>query len=354
MEKNMANNDVFISYRRKDLDFVTQLHQELTNRSISAWFDMENIEVADHWRSSIAEGIRACKVFVLVLSPDAVESVNIRKEVDLAETHGKKIVPLMWRQTEIPVAFEYSLAGLQWIDFKQTASVENFDQLADVINRLLGGSSMAEATSNKQVAQAPAIPAIDKGKAQPAADDGQKIGGPRKLGGLKKKQTVSPIALGGMVISGVVTTFGLGVEEQDYVNGELKWLFSATDHFLKIRQGNVERSQPVPVPIPADAERIASANNQLLSNIDDFDLQLWEGQIESGYKRIDTYLKNLNILLDQEAFKGEVGKGDVYLQNQIKAARIEIVKILQEEAQLMNQAYGVLVTSPDQLMEFLA
>jgi len=177
----MSNNDVFISYRRKDLDFVTRLHQELTSRGISAWFDMENIEVADHWRSSIAEGIRACKIFVLVLSPDAVESVNIRKEVDLAETHGKKIVPLMWRKTEIPVAFEYSLAGLQWIDFKETASPENFDELADVINRLLGGSSMAEATSNKQVAQAPAVPAIDKGGAQPTEE--KRIGGQRRLGG---------------------------------------------------------------------------------------------------------------------------------------------------------------------------
>jgi hypothetical protein len=347
----MPNNDVFISYRRKDLEFVTQLHQELTKRGISAWFDMENIEVADHWRSSIAEGIRACKVFVLVLSPDAVVSVNIRKEVDLAETHGKKIVPLMWRQTEIPVAFEYSLAGLQWIDFKETASAENFDQLADVINRLLGGSSMEEATSDKQVAQEPAVPAIDKGDTKPAEE--KRVGGRRRLGGLKKKQTISPVALGGMVISSVVTTFGLEVEEQDFVNGELKWLFSATDHFLKIRQGEVDRGQPVPVAIPEDAELNEAANNQLLSNIDDFDMQMWEGQIESGYKRIDTYLKNLNILLDQEAFKGEAGKGDVYLQNQIQAARLDIVKILQEEAQLMKQAYGILVTSPDQLIELL-
>ena len=56
----MLNNDVFISYRRKDLEFVTQLVQELTNSGLSAWFDMEDIAVVDHWRSSIAEGIRVC------------------------------------------------------------------------------------------------------------------------------------------------------------------------------------------------------------------------------------------------------------------------------------------------------
>lgn len=345
--------DVFISYRRKDSEFVIQLDQELNNRGISAWFDKESIEVADHWRTSIAEGIRECKVFVLVLSPDAVESVNIRKEVDLAERHGKPIVPLMWRKTDIPVAFEYALAGIQWIDFNEVASQENFDQLADVVNRLIGGSSMAEATSGKQVAKESTIPVIQK-EVVPAADTGRRLGGRRRLGGLKKKQTVSPMAVGGMVISNVVTTFGLDVEEQDFVNGELKWLFSAADNFVTIRQGEADRNQPIPVPIPEEAKREATTNNQLLSSVDDFDMQIWEGQIESGFKRIETYLKNLNILLDQEAFKGEAGKGDVYLQNQIKGARIEIVKILQEMAQLMKQAYGIFVTSPDQLAEFLA
>ncbi len=347
------SDDVFISYRRKDKEFVTQLHQELIHRGISAWFDAESIETADHWRTSIAEGIRGCTVFVLVLSPDAIESVNIRKEVDLAEKHNKKIIPLMWRQTEIPVAFEYALAGIQWVDFNETVSDENFNELADIVNRLIGGSSMAEATTGKQAIKESTIPAIEKEPA-PTTDGGRKLGGRRKLGGLKKKQTVSPIAIGGSVISSVVTTFGLGIEDQDFVNGELKWLFSAADNFLKVRQGDTDRNQPVAASIPDDAERGPQANNQLLATVDDFDMQIWEGQIESGFKRINTHLRNLNILLDQEAFKGEAGKADVYLQNQIKSGRIEIVKVLQEMAQLINQAYGILITSPDQLIELLA
>ncbi|MBN1993301.1 MAG: toll/interleukin-1 receptor domain-containing protein [Anaerolineae bacterium] len=340
----MADNDVFISYRRKDSEFVQQLHQELTKRGLSAWFDRESIEVADHWRTSIAEGIRDCKVFVLVLSPDAVESVNIRKEVDLAESHGKRIIPLLWRQTEIPVAFEYALAGIQWIDFKETASPENFDQLADVIKRLIGGATMDEAAKGKEVATESPIPPLPQAETVTPA--------PGKLIGLKKKPTVSPMALGGAIISSVVTTFGLDVETQDLVNKELKWLFSASDLFLKIRRGEAARTQAVSTPIPETAQQ-TNATNQLPSTLDDFDLQIWEGQIESGFKRIDTYLKNLKILLDQEAFKGEAGKADVYLQNQIKASRVEIVKILQEMAQLMNQAYGILITSPNELYDFL-
>jgi hypothetical protein len=339
------SNDVFISYSRRDLAFVSQLHQELTKRGLSAWFDKENIEVGDQWAASIVEGIRDCKVFVLALSPDSTASKNVRKEVDLAQRYDKQIVPLMWRATGIPIAMEYQLAGIQWIDFKETASTENFNEMADVMRRLVGGVSLTEATTDKPIAKESTIPAIPK--AEPAA------AGPRQLGGLKKQPTISPLAIGGSVISGVVTTFGLDTADQDFVNIELKWLFSAADNFLKIRRGEINRSQPIAVPIPADAQHQPQANNQLLNAVDDFNLQLWESRIDSGINRINRYLKNLDILLDQEAREGDHGKGNVYLQNQIKGARIDIVKILQEMAQLMNQAYGVLITSPNQLIQLL-
>jgi hypothetical protein len=338
-------NEIFISYSRRDLAFVTQLHQELSQRGISAWFDKESIQVADQWRTSIVEGIRDCNVFVLVLSPDSTASENVRKEVDLAERYKKRIVPLMWRTTEIPVAMEYQLAGIQWIDFKETASQENFSELADVLRRLIGGASLAEATSDRPIAKESTIPAIPKEEPAPA--------GPRQIGGLKKKQIVSPIAIGGSVISSVVTTFGLDANDQDFVNGELKWLFYAADNFVKIRRGETDRNQPIATPIPADAQRQPQANNKLLDNLEDFWLGIWESDIEGGFNRINIKLKNLNILLDREAAMGPAGKGDVSLQNQIKGERIEIVKELQKIAQLMNQAYGIKVTGPDQLVEFL-
>ena len=290
------------------------------------------------------EGIRDCKVFLLNVSPDSTASVNVRKEVDLAQRYQKQIVPLIWRKTEIPVAMEYQLAGIQWIEFNESASPQNFNELAEVLTSLVGGSSMGEATSGKQTAKESNIPVVEKAVTETS----------RRLGGLTKKPAVSPIALGGSVISGVVTTFGLDVADQDFVNGELKWLFGAVDNFLKIRRNELNRSQAVAIPIPPQAQRTnPQANNSLLTTVDDFDLQIWEGQFESALKRINTHLRNLDILLDQEAKKGDAGKGDVYLQNQIKGSRLDIVKILQEMAQLINQAYGIRVTSPDQLVEFL-
>ena len=340
-----GNNAVFISYSRRDEEFVQQLYSELTQRGISAWYDRKNIRIGQHWPSEIVQGIEGCRIFLLSLSPDATASENVRKELDLAQRYKKQIVPLIWRTTKIPVAMEYQLAGIQWIEFNESPTPEKFDQLTDVLNNILQGASLPTATGNISIVTQSTIPPVEE-KAAP-------IPGRKTLMGLKRRQSVSPLALGGSVISSVVTTFKLEINEQDFVNTELKWLFSAADNFLKVQRNDVPRSQPVSTPIPPEAEVNRGANNSLLSSINEFDMQIWTGQIEGAFKRIQIHLKNLDILLDQEAKKGEDGKGDIYLQNQIRGGRLEIVKILQELAQLMRQAYGVFVSSPDLLSKFL-
>ncbi len=339
-----AGQDVFISYSRKDEAFIKQLYQELTGRGISAWYDRENIGVATHWPSQIVEGIRDCKVFVLAVSPDSTASVNVRKEVDLAQRYQKQIVPLIWRPTQIPVAMEYQLAGIQWIEFNELATPDKFNQLAEVLQGLVGGASLSEASSGKQIVTESKVPAPVP-EAAPVPAGGLVLD-------LRKKKTVSPIGLGGSVIASVVTQFGLPVEQQNLVNAELKWLFGAADNFLKIRKNELARSQAISIKIPPTAQP-PQGSNRLLDSLDDFDLQIWEGQLESMLTRIRTHLRNLDILIERQANMGDAGKGDVYLQNQIKGSRLDIVKILQEMAQLLNQAYGIRVTSPDQLVEFL-
>lgn len=341
-----GNNAVFISYSRRDEDFIRELYNQLTQRGISAWYDRKNIRIGQHWPSEIVQGIGGCQIFLLSLSPDSTASENVRKELDLAQRYKKQIVPLVWRPVKIPVAMEYQLAGIQWIEFNQVASPENFEQLANVLKGMLGGASMQEAASTISIATQSGVPAI-------VEEAPQSSSGRRKLGGLKQKSSVSPIALGGSVISNVVTTFNLDTADQDFVNEELKWLFSAADNFLKVQRDEIPRTQPVATPIPVDAEKEPSANNCVLGHISDFDLQIWTGQVESTFKRIQIHLRNLDILLEKEATMGDAGKGEVYLQNQIKGGRLEIVKILQELAHVMRQAYGVFVSSPDQLAELL-
>ena len=70
----------------------------------------------DLWRRQIVEAIANCSAFVIVLSPNSVQSNNARKELDIAEGKSRRIIPLMISKISIPAEMEYQLAGVQIID----------------------------------------------------------------------------------------------------------------------------------------------------------------------------------------------------------------------------------------------
>ncbi|MEW5960255.1 MAG: toll/interleukin-1 receptor domain-containing protein [Chloroflexota bacterium] len=336
---------VFISYSRRDLEFVTQLHQYLTRQDISAWFDQSSIEAGDQWRESIVNGIIGCQVFLLIISPDSAASNNVRREIDLADHHKKQILPVLWRSTEFPPSIQYQLAGIQYLDFKAAASAENFSKLAGVLTKLLGGAPVVEAAPGEPTIQAAGI--SPQSAAEPTTAERQGRGRGRGTA-----QEVSAVATGIGVMTKVVTQItSFTTAEQDGINDELKWLFTAADNFLKVRRGEVDRSIAVPVPIPSEAEiKDARANNAILSGLDDFSLQMIDSQIQSIVKQINIYMRNLAFELDKEAQLGGAAAANIALKNSIIAQQKSIAERTQELAKLMQQVYGVLVYGPADLV----
>jgi tetratricopeptide (TPR) repeat protein len=149
--------DVFISYSRKDSSFVDQLIRDLENAGIEVWIDREDIRGGDRWRPAIVESIRNCQAFLLVLSPNSVASENVSKELSIAETHKRRIVPIAYQPCIIPAEMEYQLAELQWIDFSTLSYQSALGQLTQVLG--------------KAHVQKPARP-LQAGASKPAAPNG--------------------------------------------------------------------------------------------------------------------------------------------------------------------------------------
>ena len=94
-------DEVFISYSHKDQEFVIRLASDLDPQVGGVWFDQSDIRAGDKWRERIAEGIRHCKVFVVVLSPDAVASKYVQDEINQAVERGKRIIPILYRTVKL-------------------------------------------------------------------------------------------------------------------------------------------------------------------------------------------------------------------------------------------------------------
>jgi len=106
---------VFISYSRQDSKIVDKFSKTMEVQNIQTWLDRKGIQGGDQWRRQIVTAIENSDIFVITLSPNSVNSDNVRKELDLAESAGVPIIPVKIAPVKIPKEMKYQLAGLQVI-----------------------------------------------------------------------------------------------------------------------------------------------------------------------------------------------------------------------------------------------
>ena len=66
------------------------------------WIDQGSLDAAAQWGQQIVEALDAAKVMLLMISPAAVRSDNVAKEVTLISERRGHILPLHLEQTIIP------------------------------------------------------------------------------------------------------------------------------------------------------------------------------------------------------------------------------------------------------------
>src|SRR5688500_1101629 len=125
------SKDIFIYYYRRDQELVTRLAGDLDAQLAGEWFDQSTIQVGEKWHDEIMEGIRECKAFILVLSPDAAESKYVREEVSKALELGKTIFPILYRSGKWTGEFESLVKEVQTLDLRSGSYTDNFQKLVD-------------------------------------------------------------------------------------------------------------------------------------------------------------------------------------------------------------------------------
>jgi hypothetical protein len=93
---------IFVSYSRKDSDFVKTLVQRL-ERTHRVWFDRHDIHGGEEWEKAITQGVQNSVTMIVVISPDSVESDYVRFEYSTAIKEEIPIIPLVHRDCDLPV-----------------------------------------------------------------------------------------------------------------------------------------------------------------------------------------------------------------------------------------------------------
>ncbi len=136
MPTNYNFSDVFVSYSRKDSDFVRHLSDSLIALEYEIWVDWEDIPHTADWWAEIQAGIAAANTFLFVISPHSANSSVCRDEVEYAVQSNKRVVPILREElADEDVALLHPVVRTHnWLSFTDDS---NFDvKLAQLLEAL--------------------------------------------------------------------------------------------------------------------------------------------------------------------------------------------------------------------------
>ena len=151
------STDIFISYSRRDQEFVTRLASDLDAQVAGVWFDLSAIQIGENWHDEIMEGIRDCKAFLLVLSPDAMESRYVGAELNKALELGKPVFPILYRPAPWKDEFASLVKEVQTLDLRSGSYTDNFYKLVD---GLIAAGAVRPASYEKPFLRQPTRPGM--------------------------------------------------------------------------------------------------------------------------------------------------------------------------------------------------
>ena len=109
----MSSSPVFISYSRKDAEFVAKLCGQFRRVKCPFWADTSGIRAGQNWTERIDSALQSAALVVAVVSPQSRNSLQVTYEWAFARGAGKTVIPVKLRNVDLPA----QLAALQWIDF---------------------------------------------------------------------------------------------------------------------------------------------------------------------------------------------------------------------------------------------
>ncbi len=114
-------NELFLSHASADRAFVARLAGLLRSHGVPVWYSDTDIRGAQQWHDEIGAALRRCDWMVLVLSPDAVSSKWVKRELLFALQEDRfdgRIVPTLHRSCRHD-ELSWTLSQLQMVEFRK-------------------------------------------------------------------------------------------------------------------------------------------------------------------------------------------------------------------------------------------
>ena len=103
---------VFASYAHKDGRLVFPELRALHEKGLRIWYD-EGIDPGNEWPEEIANALQRASFFIVFISRAAVESRNVKKEINFALNEGKPLLAIHIEDTKLPPGLAFQIGDIQ-------------------------------------------------------------------------------------------------------------------------------------------------------------------------------------------------------------------------------------------------
>ena len=103
---------VFVSYAHADKALAYPELRRIRSFGIRVWYD-EGIEPGSEWPEAIAAALKRSAALVVMITPRAVASRNVKNEINRALKWGKPLFAVHLAQTELPPGLELQMGDVQ-------------------------------------------------------------------------------------------------------------------------------------------------------------------------------------------------------------------------------------------------
>jgi tetratricopeptide (TPR) repeat protein len=144
----LANIDVFISYSSSEFDNVNSIKNILEKNNIKCWMAPHSIPGGSSYAYEIPLAIKNSGMFLLMLSTKSQKSQWVQKEVSLALSYGKTVLPFMIEKCELSESFNFFLTDVQRYNAYESQS----EILKQLIAKILSQTIERKAAENSSPA----------------------------------------------------------------------------------------------------------------------------------------------------------------------------------------------------------
>ena len=122
---------VFISYSHHDKTFARKLAGVLEGRGMKVWWDYDSLKGGQDWQKELELGIKQCDFFLVILTPEAVDSEWVGNEITYATLAQKTVIPLCLKNCDIPIG----LIKKHYIDFERQTQKSAIEELLSILKQ---------------------------------------------------------------------------------------------------------------------------------------------------------------------------------------------------------------------------